>query len=164
MKQNGQNIMFLQPPIISYIWNATRDMKLQYLLGLEKFKASGQSLGNLKLPLQVRRYLMYTVCPIADRGLVLILNYIQCSKSLPGSISGAVTSLQGSGHPLSAPSEATWTTKQFKTEIYHEKSFDVLIATILYLYIFHGHLDVWACSWQTQISEEASSNLIISFI
>ena len=43
-------------------------MKLQYLLGLEKFKASGQSLGNLKPPLQVRRYLMYTVCPIADRG------------------------------------------------------------------------------------------------
>ena len=129
MKQNGQNIMFLQPPIISYIWNATRDMKLQYLLGLEKFKASGQSLGNLKLPLQVRRYLMYTVCPIADRGLVLILNYIQCGKPLPGSISGAVTSLEGSGHPLSAPSEATWTTKQIKTEIYHEKSFDVLITT-----------------------------------
>ena len=76
MKQNGQNIMFLQPLPTSYIWNAARDMKLQYLLGLEKFKASGQSLGNLKPPLQVRRYLMYTVCLIADRGLVSILNYI----------------------------------------------------------------------------------------
>ena len=103
--------MFLQPPLISYIWNATRDMKLQYLLGLEKFKASGQSLGNLKLPLLVRRYLMYTVCSIADRGLVLVLNYIQCGKPVPGSISGA--------------------TKQIKTEceMYHEKSFDVLITT-----------------------------------
>ena len=50
-------------------------------------------------------------------------------QTLPGSISGAVTSLYGSGHPLSAPSEATWTTKQIKTEIYHEKSFDVLITT-----------------------------------
>ena len=60
---NGQNIMLLQPPLISFIWNATRDMKLQYLLGLEKFKATGQSLGNLKPSLQVRHYLMYTVCP-----------------------------------------------------------------------------------------------------
>ena len=76
MKQNGQNIMFFQPLLIFYIWNAAGDMKLQYLLGLEKFKASGQSRGNLKPPLQVRRFLMYTVCPIADRGLVLILNYI----------------------------------------------------------------------------------------
>ena len=84
MKQNGQNIMFLQPPIISYIWNATRDMKLQYLLGLEKFKASGQSLGNLKLPLQVRRYVMYTVCSIADRGLVLVLNYNSAANLCQG--------------------------------------------------------------------------------
>ena len=70
MKQNGQNIMFLQPPIISYIWNATRDMKLQYVLGLGTFKASGQSLGSLKPALQVPNYLMCTVCPIADRDLV----------------------------------------------------------------------------------------------
>ena len=57
--------MFLQPPLISYVWNAARDTKLQYLLGLRKFKATGQSLGNLKPALQVRHYLMYTVCPIA---------------------------------------------------------------------------------------------------
>ena len=75
MKQNGQNIMFLQPPIISYIWNATRDMKLQYVLGLGTFKATGQSLGSLKPALQVRNYLMYTVCPIADRDLVFDMNY-----------------------------------------------------------------------------------------
>ena len=31
---------------------------------------TGQSLGNLKPPLPVCHYLMYTVCPIADRDLV----------------------------------------------------------------------------------------------
>ena len=111
MKQNGQNIMFLQPPIISYIWNATRDMKLQYLLGLEKFKATGQSLGNLKPALQVRHYLMYTVCPIADKNLVFDMKLYLVRQT-----SGRVH--KRSGHlflrkrtSLSAPSEATWKKK-----------------------------------------------------
>ena len=130
MKQNGQNIMFLQPPIISYIWNATRDMKLQYLLGLEKFKATGQSLGNLKPALKVRHYLMYTVCPIADKNLVFDMKLYLVRQT-------SARAHKRSGHlllrkrtPLSAPSEATWKKKQIKTEIYHEKSSNVLIGTI----------------------------------
>ena len=130
MKHHGQNIRFLQPPLISYIWNAARDMKLQYLLGLGKFKATGQSLGNLKPALQVRHYLTYTVCPIADRNLVfgMKLYLVRQTSAQAHKRSGHL--FLGKRTPLSAPSEATWTTKQIKTEIYHEKFFDVLIATI----------------------------------
>ena len=111
MKQNGQNIMFLQPPLISYIWNATRDMKLQYLLGLEKFKATGQSLGNLKPALQVRHYLMYTVCPIADKNLVsdMKLYLVRQTSARAHKRSGHL--LLRKQTPLSAPSEATWKKK-----------------------------------------------------
>ena len=105
-------------------------MKLQYLLGLGKFKATGQSLGNLKPALQVRHYLTYTVCPIADRNLVfgMKLYLVRQTSAQAHKRSGHL--FLGKRTPLSAPSEATWTTKQIKTEIYHEKSFDVLIATI----------------------------------
>ena len=103
--------MFLQPPIISYIWNATRDMKLQYLLGLEKFKATGQSLGNLKPALQVRHYLMYTVCPIADKNLVsdMKLYLVRQTSARAHKRSGHL--LLRKRTPLSAPSEATWKKK-----------------------------------------------------
>ena len=111
MKLNGQNIMFLQPPLISYIWNATRNMKLQYLLGLEKFKATGQSLGNLKPALQVRHYLMYTVCPIADKNLVsdMKLYLVRQTSARAHKRSGHL--LLRKRTPLSAPSEATWKKK-----------------------------------------------------
>ena len=121
--------MFLQPPLISYIWNATRDMKFQYLLGLEKFKATGQSLGNLKPSLQVRHYLMYTVCPIADRNLVFDMKLYLVRQTSARAHKRSGHLFLGKRTPLSAPSEATWK-KKIKTEIYHEKSFDVLIATI----------------------------------
>ena len=132
MKQNGQNIMFLQPPLISYIWNAARDTKLQYLRGLRRFKATGQSLGNLKPALQVRHYLMYTVCPIAGsyRDLVFDMKLFLVRQTSARAHERSGHPFLGKRIPLSAPSEATRTTKQIKTEIYHEKSFDVLIATI----------------------------------
>ena len=105
-------------------------MKLQYLLGLGKFKATGQSLGNLKPALQVRRYLMYTVCPIADRNLVfgMKLYLVRQASARAHKRSGHL--FLGKRTPLLVPLEATRTTKQIKTEIYREKSFDVLIATI----------------------------------
>ena len=130
MKQNGQNIMFLQPLPTSYIWNAARDMKLQYLLGLGKFKATGQSLGNLKPTLQVRHYLMYAVCPIAGRDFVFDMKLYLVRQTSARAHERSGDLFSGKRIPLSAPSEATWKTKQIKTEIYHEKSFDVLIATI----------------------------------
>ena len=129
MKQNGQNIMFLQPPLISYIWNAARDMKLQYLLGLGKFKATGQSLGNLKPALQVRHYLMHTVCPIAGRDFVFDMKLYLVRQTSTRAHERSGDLFLGKRIPLSAPSEATWTTKQIKTGIYHEKSLDVLITT-----------------------------------
>ena len=112
MKQNGQNIMFLQPPIISYIWNATRDMKLQYVLGLGTFKASGQSRGSLKPALQVPKYLMYTVCPIADRDLVFDMK-LYLVRQISARIHKRGGHLfVGERTPLSAPSEATWKKKK----------------------------------------------------
>ena len=62
---------------------------------LEKFKATGQSLVNSKPALQVRHYLMYTVCPIADRDLVLTKTI-----SIRANISGYLLAKRT---PLSAP-------------------------------------------------------------
>lgn len=88
-------------------------MKLQYLLGLGKFKATGQSLGNLKPALQVRHYLTYTVCPIADRNLVfgMKLYLVRQTSAQAHKRSGHL--FLGKRTPLSAPSEARWTNQDW---------------------------------------------------
>ena len=55
MKLNGQNIMFLQSNFISYLWNATKSMKLECLPSLEPFKVTGQFLGKLEQQVRHRR-------------------------------------------------------------------------------------------------------------
>ena len=72
MKLNGQNIMFLQPTFISYLWNATKNMKLECLPSLEPFKVTGQFLGRLKQ--QVRQRRLYI-----GLFMVLALCYVQSS-------------------------------------------------------------------------------------